>query len=174
MKKEFYKDQYFVESVIPFILVVLSGVLSLIVAFILFMSFKYTPKIDTDGITFDDPSVRYVIDTLSTDNGTLSLVGWAAQVETDINSFQSYFALYDEQENEYYQLKTKMVVREDVARVLKAETNIKNCGLRSITDLDMLNPDHTYRVCILYENNENHILMHTNKKINGMGELLSE
>lgn len=163
------------KSIISFTLVLFSGLGAIMVAAALYLSFQYYPVVDIEEMIVDDPSVRYSIESIEVHGETLLITGWALQPNAEaISVFRTYFVLYDEQNEQYRMMKTKMNAREDVPQTLGLGEKLKNCGLVSKIELDRLQEDHLYEVCIYYGNDDNQSLLHTGKWVNSLGEVTSE
>lgn len=166
----------FLKSNMPFFLVCISVFTSLVFAVLLYLSIGHTSDIDTTHITFDNNSenFKFYIDTIdyTKQKKYLSISGWIFKIGEDIKTVNSYYALYNEQDNKYIRLPSKMVVRDDVPKHFKINHKISNCGIKSIVKINKLNPNHTYKLYVLYQNNKNNFLVFTNKQINGTGEII--
>lgn len=166
----------FLKNNTPFMLVCISVFISLLFAAMLYLSINYASKIDIASITFDNNSenFKHNVDKIdyTKQNKYLSISGWIFKKDEDIKIVSSYYALYDEQDNKFIKLPSKMVTRNDVPKHFKINKKISNSGIKSIIKLNKLNPNHTYKLYVLYQNNENNFLVFTNKQINGKGEII--
>lgn len=142
-------------------------VILIIFTFILtiYLSYKITPAINITKYDLDNNTIQFYIDDINIKGNALSIFGWAFKIGEDIKLYKSNYVLYDEMEDKYIKLNTKMVIRPEVAEKLEINNDIKHCGMHSMVDIKNFDKNHTYKLYILYENNNNKLLKNTDKEI---------
>lgn len=164
----------FYENTLPYILIALSSFALVIFLAMLFLSFKITKKIDVSDYTVDNGSVLYYIDHFRVNSNSAYFEGWVFKQNEDIWTVKTYFLLHDTSSNQYIRLTSMIVNRPEVAKILTIGNKIDNCGVKSNLDMDILNKDHIYELCILYGNNDHKIVVKTGKRFKGNGEVINE
>ena len=141
---------------------------------VLFLSFKITKKIDVSNYTVDNGSVLYNMDQFRVNSNSAYFEGWVFKQNEDISTVNTYFLLHDTSSDQYIRLTSMTVDRPEVAKILTIGNKIDNCGVKSNLDMDILNKDHIYELCILYGNNDHKIVVKTGKRFKGNGEVINE
>ena len=164
----------FYENTLPYVLITLSLVALVIFLSVLFLSFKITKKIDVSNYTVDNGSVLYYMDIFRVNSNSAYFEGWVFKQNEDISTVNTYFLLHDTSSDQYIRLTSMTVDRPEVAKILTIGNKIDNCGVKSNLDMDILNKDHIYELCILYGNNDHKIVVKTGKRFKGNGEVINE
>ena len=163
---------------IPLILVLLTVIIAVLFSFLLYLSIGYTTYLDTKNLAFANVSKDFTFNVDSVKlferKQHLTINGYIFKQGKNISKVFSYFVLYDEQEGNYLLLPSKMVVREDVEKKLTTtkKEKIKNCGISSKVNINKINRNHTYKIYVLYQNDDNNVLVYMHKRINGLGEVI--
>lgn len=167
---------YYIKTNFPFLFICFSLIIAISFAFALYWSISYSPYLDTSNISIDDSNLNFEFSVDKVEynqlNQYLIIQGWVFKKDEDIKNVSSYYVLYDEQESKYIRLPSKMVTRNDVPKNLKVGYKISNCGIASMIKINKLNKTHTYKIYVLYGNNDNNILVYMHKKINGIGDII--
>lgn len=146
----------------------------LFVCVLLFLNFNTFKSINTENYTVDEGKLSYNIDSVTVEQGYVTITGWAADVSESIQIANCAVLLREELSGEYYQIKTVSEYRAGISEALNTEQNIENCGFKAKTSLNHLNKNSTYEICVLYLHDDNSILCHTGQRMNVKGEVISE
>lgn len=139
-----------------------------------FLNFNTFKSINTENYTVDEGKLSYNIDSVTVEQGYVTITGWAADVSESIQIANCAVLLREELSGEYYQIKTVSEYRAGISEALNTEQNIENCGFKAKTSLNHLNKNSTYEICVLYLHDDNSILCHTGQRMNVKGEVISE
>jgi hypothetical protein len=116
-------------------------------------------KIDSTG------KVLYSIDSIEKKAKNIIISGWAAKKDTPSVRIKIYLLIKQKDSNTYYAMNTEIKIREDIISNFNNNPAYKNSGFESMVRDTKLKVNTLYEVYILYENDNDDILIPTGKTI---------
>ena len=91
--------------------------------------------------------------------------GWACRQDEEIKKVLCWVVLKDIEENKYFKINTLLVKRKDVTQAIADGVNYDNSGFTAKINKSLLKKNTQYQIYILYLNNDNQVLINTNKNL---------
>jgi hypothetical protein len=142
--------------------------IAMLVSFVLFIIFSLILYYKTYEIkrieinpTYSN-KVKWNLDNVSLNKSKLVITGWAFIPTEKIKTFRLYVILHNLKNDEYYQLPTEMVKRNDVDKKYGNKNKYILSGFESKTSIKQIARNNDkYEVILFYEHNGNHKFINT-------------
>lgn len=168
MKKETCKNNLKDRRLLLMMLAVSLGFSLAFVGGFFFSRFSFA-KTDVSGAQIDPSSVQYHLDASEPVRKLgdlyLPVSGWALRRGMDIRTVECHVVLRDTKTGTYYQLKTYSQVRKEVTQQFNDTHDYDNSGFYALVKNSLLERNTVYQVCVLYRNNNDNALIHTDAVI---------
>ncbi|GHS95539.1 hypothetical protein AGMMS50276_11580 [Synergistales bacterium] len=147
------------------------GVLMVIIfCFVLLINESKIYQIDIAEIPHNS-DIQWWIDSVVTTPHTTKIEGWIFLHKEIIREFTCRFVLYDTRTQKAYIIPSQLRARPDVEEAYnpnkeKRDYNYTNSGLvGNVLNFKLEEPYSSYKIYILYENNDNNFIVDTNRRI---------
>ncbi|CAG9713315.1 conserved hypothetical protein [Clostridium neonatale] len=122
-------------------------------------------NISLSNVKYNEESIEYYIDNVRQSDNTIQIIGWVIKRGESIKRVDTNILLKDLETNEVFKINTRMNKRENLNEAFNDGNNYMYGGFFSKVFKRKLNSNHEYEILILYNNNDNNILINTNQTI---------
>lgn len=126
-------------------------------------------KINIDEIEFvvDKNMYQYEIEEIEEDSVSFYVSGYALKLETPMEQVANVIVIYDSVKDCYYELPTEWEERVDITERVDDGFDYNNAGMASIVMKKYLDVGVEYPVFILFESNDEWVLLPTDTVLKG-------
>ena len=118
-----------------------------------------------DNFSTDIRGFLFNIDEVVNEESFFIIDGWACRQDEEIKKVLCWVVLKDIEENKYFKINTLLVKRKDVTQAIADGVNYDNSGFTAKINKSLLKKNTQYQIYILYLNNDNQVLINTNKNL---------
>jgi hypothetical protein len=130
---------------------------------LVFIDNQSVKSISATNLQVNNGSVQYYIDDVNIGKHTININGWAVKQGEDLKNVKTYVGLKNVQNNDILMLNTEMTKRDDLNNYFNDGHNYQNGGYFAKVLKYKLREKEKYEVCIIYQSDENNILVDTDK-----------
>ena len=139
--------------------------LTFIFCALLFYQHAKENELLVDNFSTDTRGFLFNLDEVVNDGSFLLIDGWACRQNEEIKKVLCWVVLKDIKENKYFKISTLLVKRSDVTQAINDGVNYDNSGFTAKINKSLLKKNTQYQIYILYLNNDNQVLINTNKNL---------
>lgn len=151
-----------VKKKVIIILVIICVLLCVIFCGIIFVKMNISKKIEVTDFQIAQEQYNFDLESVEESNHFYTIQGWANKIDTKNLSYDMKIVLHHKISNEYLAFRAEMVLRDDLEVTEKEkELNYRFSGFASKINKHFLDKNTEYEVYILYQNNQDNVLIPT-------------